>query len=261
MIFHLSLILFLAQSAILPASGSSPSITDGSSHQSGHKHHHAAPTPALSPHVRITIINATSVPSISLSTAGTNLPPAYPDFRQGEWTANEALPTPEIHYLVRKTNGSVVASQTLRFKPISSQFLLLTGDLSKGGPSDRLPQIGYCPETGLTNQSPNFQFHVIPYTLVCGDPCHYRIINAMPGKTLVIKSTDQDGKSNRELALLAPGNSILLTGQPASVDYDAVIDGECYRLSIRQEGAEGNCLIPFFLREGKPDFVRIFEDP
>jgi hypothetical protein len=61
--------------------------------------------------------------------------------------------------------------------------------------------------------------------------------------------------------LLAPGNSVLLTGQPESVDYDAEIDGQTCRLSIHQEGAAGNCLIPFFLREGKPDYVRVFEEP
>jgi hypothetical protein len=30
---------------------------------------------------------------------------------------------------------------------------------------------------------------------------------------------------------------------------------------IAQEGAIGNCLIPFFLRDGKPDFIRVFETP
>jgi hypothetical protein len=217
--------------------------------------------PAPSPQVRVTIVNATSVPAISFSTSGTNLPAAYPDFRQGEWTANEATSTPEIHYLVRNSNGGAVAGQTIRFQPVSSQFLLLTGDLSCNGLADKLPQVGYSLDAGFAKRSANFQFHIIPYTLVCADPCHYRIFNAMPGKTLLLKSATQDGKNTRELALLAPGNSIQLTGQPASIDYDAVIDGQSYKLSIRQEGAEGNCLIPFFLRDGKPDFVRVFEDP
>jgi len=261
MILHLPLILLLAQSAILPVTTSSASSKDGGSHLTGHRHHHDAPTPEPSPQVRITIVNATSVPAISLSTSGTNLPAAYPDFRQGEWTANEAIFTPEIHYLVRNSNGVAVAGQTIRFKPISSQFLLLTGDLSNTGPADKLPQVGYSPDAGFAKRSANFQFHVIPYTLVCSDPCHYRIFNAMPGKTLLLKSAAQDSKTPREFALLAPGNSILLTGQPASIDYVAEIDGQGYRVSIRQEGAEGNCLIPFFLRDGKPDFVRVFEDP
>ena len=30
---------------------------------------------------------------------------------------------------------------------------------------------------------------------------------------------------------------------------------------IVQEGVEGNCLVPFFLREGKPTFIRVFEAP
>lgn len=32
-------------------------------------------------------------------------------------------------------------------------------------------------------------------------------------------------------------------------------------LQIFQEGTAGNCLLSFFLREGKPTFIRIFEAP
>ena len=86
-------------------------------------------------------MNATSVPDLSLSMMEGNAYRAYSRFPQGEWTANEAIQTPEVQYLVQSTNRSVITKQTIRFKPRSSQFLLLTGDLSYKGPADRLPQI------------------------------------------------------------------------------------------------------------------------
>jgi hypothetical protein len=45
------------------------------------------------------------------------------------------------------------------------------------------------------------------------------------------------------------------------VEWIAEIDGRDYPITIIQEGAAGNCLIPFFLKNGKPDFIRIFEAP
>jgi hypothetical protein len=150
--------------------------------------------------------------------------------------------------------------QTIRFKPVSSQYLLLTGDLSTRGAVEKLPQV--LGETAPRRvYLPNVQFHVIPYALVTPDPCHYMIFNAMPGKTLLLRSPASENKPAQQLAYLAPGNSVLLVHQPPCVCYEAVVDGQSIPLAIEQEGAVGNCLIPFFLRNGKPDFVRVFEDP
>jgi len=283
--------LLVAQTALLPLVSSSPTasattFSKGSSGES-HRHHYLSPTPTPTPEVRVTIVNATSVPSIALgvglssvpsrghdlgtesipsglrSTRNsriTNIPIAYPDFHQGEWTANHAISTPEVQYAVHGTNGPLLALQTIHFKPLSSQYLLLTGDLSTQGPKEKLPQLLGETETA-GSYPPNIQFHVIPYTLVTPDPCHYRIVNAMPRKTLLIRSPGSGNRPSQQLAYLAPGNSVLLVRQPPCVKYEAVIDDQTIPLEIEQEGAEGNCLIPFFLRNGKPDFVRVFEDP
>ena len=272
----LTAFLLLAQTILVPAltpsPASPPTATLGlqgsqglREPQTSHQHHHAAVTPTPTPEIRVTIVNATSIPSISLGigterTGGTNKPIAYPDFPQGEWTANKAIATPEVHYVVRSTHGGLATGQTIRFKPVSSQYLLLTGDLSTRGPAEKLPQVlgDTAPRGGYL---PNVQFQVIPYALVTSDPCHYRIINAMPGKTLLLRSPASENKPAQQIAYLAPGNSVLLVHQPPCVSYEAVIDGHGIPLEIEQEGAQGNCLIPFFLRDGKPDFVRVFEDP
>jgi hypothetical protein len=211
--------------------------------------------------VKITIVNATCVPAISLSTHGTNHPVAYPRFQQGEWTANQALQTTEIHYLARTMEGAPLAEKSIHVGPISSQVLLLTGDLSRSGPADKLPQVGDNPVQVSIKWPPNFQFHLYPVEFVCKDPCHYRVVNAMPSKTLVLKTLPEKNRPSRQLGLLAPGNSLLLTGQPPCVEWIAEIDGKAHPLSIMQEGAAANCLIPFFLRDGKPTFVRVFETP
>jgi len=258
----LPILLLLAQTAILPATPLLATSTEQPSVHSVRHHRHAIPTPTPTPEVRITIVNATSVPALSLSTMEERTHKAYPFFPQGEWTANEAIKTAEVQYLIQSTNGAALSKQSIRFQPYSSQFLLITGDLSTKGPAERLPGI-VSPPTSSQPQAwpPNLQFHLFPYTLVSKDPYHYRVFNGMPGKTLLLRSVLDGNKPPQQLALLAPGNSVQLVHQAASIDYDAVIDGQTYRLEIRQEGAAGNCLIPFFLRNGKPDFIRVFETP
>ena len=251
-------LLIIAQ-AILPPLGAESSLEQHRPSALSHHHGHASPSPT--PRVKITIVNATCVPAISLSTHGTNHPVAYPRFQQGEWTANQALQTTEIHYLARTMEGAPLAEKSIHVGPISSQVLLLTGDLSRSGPADKLPQVGDNPVQISVKWPPNFQFHLYPVEFVCKDPCHYRVVNAMPSKTLVLKTLPEKNRPSRQLGLLAPGNSLLLTGQPPCVEWIAEIDGKAHPLSIMQEGAAANCLIPFFLRDGKPTFVRVFETP
>jgi len=254
-------LLFLAQTFPGDIPGTLASVPGYHPSLTRPHHGHASPTPTATPRVKVTVVNATCAPSIALSISGTNFPVAYPVFPQGEWTANAAGTNAEIHYTARFPEGQVIADRLIRFAPQSSQFLLLTGDLSRKGLSEKLPQLTPPAWEPPHPWPPNFQFHVYPVELVTKDPCHYRIVNAMPGKTLSLHTRARDGKPSRLLCLLAPGNSLLLTGQPSCVDWIAEIDGASFPLVITQEGAVGNCLIPFFLRGGKPDFVRVFETP
>jgi hypothetical protein len=251
-------LLIIAQAALLPLGAES---SQEQHRPLAHPRHQGHATPLPTPRVKITIVNATCIPAISLSTSGTSLPVAYPRFPQGEWTANEPLRTTEIHYLARTMEGTPIAEKSIRFRPISSQVLLLTGDLSRSGPADKLPQVADNQLQVSVKWPPNFQFHLYPVDFVCKDPCHYRVVNAMPSKTLVLKTLPEKNRPSRQLCLLAPGNSLLLTGQPPCVEWIAEIDGKAHPLSIMQEGAAANCLIPFFLRDGKPTFVRVFETP
>ena len=260
-------LLFIAHSFLLPQIPLRGSTLHSSCSL---RHSRAVATPSPTPRVAVTIVNATSLPAISLSVStpaasgsakATNQTVSYPLFRQGTWTSDEPFQTNEFRYTARTTNNLPIAEKTIRYKPVSSQTLLLTGDLSRSGDAGRLPQLGSSQSALAQPSAPNFQFHLYPEEIGCPDPCHYRIVNAMPSKILVLKTTPEGNKPARQLGILTPGNSILLVKQPPCVEWIVEIDGQSYPLSILQEGAAANCLIPFFLKEGKPAFVRVFEDP
>ena len=82
----------------------------------------------------------------------------------------------------------------------------------------------------------------------------------MPSKLLILRSVAETGQPSRQLALLAPGNSALFIRQPRNLQWEAEIDGRIYPVTIEQENDSNNCLIPFFLRNGQPDFIRVFEE-
>ncbi len=249
-------LLLIAQALPLPECKATPP------HRSPQKKHKApAALPSPSPAVKITLVNATCVPSIAVATDGTNKPVAYPDFRQGEWTGNAPLSRSEIRYLVSSSTGGRVTEKILRFKPVSSQIIVMTGDLGTAWPSGNLPQLGPAPPPEAGVRTPNFQLRCYPCDVGCKDPFHYRIVNAMPSKALVLRSVAVDDKPARQIALLAPGGSILLTGQPPSIDWDVEVEEKIHRVSIRQEGAAQHCIIPFFLREGQPHHIKVFQAP
>jgi hypothetical protein len=253
---------FLAQAALMPLSTPTPSPSLVAVRPSAlGLHGHASPTPVHSPEVRITIVNATSVPAISLSISGTNLPVAYPIFPQGTWTGDAPLKTSSIHYLVRSIDDRLAADHILSFPPVSSQILLITGDLSTSGPPDIPPQLGTPPLAGLKSWTPNLQFHIYPYSTDTKEVCRYRVVNAMPAKMLTLRSNAEPNKPSRQLAILAPGNSFVFLHQPQNIEWEAEIDGQVINVVLEQEGDAKNCLIPFFLRNGHPDFIRVFENP
>jgi len=262
MMISLPLFLILAQASVLPAL---PVAVPAPEHlpplrSTRHSSHQAA-TPSPSPEVRITIVNATSVPAIALGTSGSSKPYAYPFFPQGVWTGNLPLKTPSIHYFVHSIPGRTTVDRTLHFPPVSSQLLLLTGDLSTSGPPDQPPQLGLPPSPGPTPWPPNLQFHVYPLSTAPKERCRYRLVNGMPSKLLILRTLAEPNKPCRQIALLAPGNSVVLTHQPANIAWEAEIDGQVLTVAIVQDGEQKNCLIPFYLRNGQPEFIRVFEDP
>jgi hypothetical protein len=259
-------LLFLAQMVVPGNDPAGPSSAHPSApaHAGMARHPSNDPRAAPPPRTCIRIVNVTCVPEISLALWGTNGPVAYPDFKQGTWTGNAPLPKTAFHYVVRSASGSVVADRVLDFPSPVCGTLLLTGDLGTTGRSDQLA--GIAPKAATQGgvagtNAPNVQFRFFTSSPVGIDPCQYRIVNAMPSKSLTIRSKPNGKRPSRQLALLAPGDSALFVRQPPDVVWEAWIDGEVRPLEILQEGIPLNCIIPFFLRQGRPDFIRVFEDP
>lgn len=218
------------------------------------------PHPVPAKPFRITIVNATSFTSISLSTKGSQFPAEYPFFPQGSWI--ECAPRTERTLCIHVTDqdGTIATDRQLSL-PAARQFLLITRETARNGLSESTP----IPTPGVGGEDasfpPDIRFRSYPVELVVKDHCHYRVINAMPGKTLLLCAPARDGQPRRLLGVLTPGSSLLLKGQPPAVDWLAVVDGKEIVLPIAQEGAVGNCLVPFFLRDGRPSFIRVFETP
>lgn len=256
--------LLLAQAFPVPAKNAgspSPAPSPLAKHlASRSKKPKIAPTPSL----HLTIVNATCLPEIFFTTAGTNRPVEYPRFPQGRWIESGPRTNPVIRFLAGSPGQPYSVDRQLNFPAICRQFLVLTGDLSRHGPMEKLPGLitTETPATpGITNWPANFQIRSYPVELATKDPFHYRVLNAMPGKTLTLTLPAREGKPRRVLGILTPGGSLLLTGQPSCIDWIAEIDGREIPLSVHQEGASGNCLISFFLKQGEPAFVRVFENP
>jgi hypothetical protein len=248
-------LLFLAQ-----ALASDPLPSPQSGHQQVTARHHSRSAPTPFPAFRLTIVNATSVPSISLGISGTNNPPEYPRFPQGSWIEGAPRTERTLRLLAWSQDGIPAADRTLVL-PARRQFLVVYGELCRNNAGETLAfqEPGKVDPTG--SRAPNLQFRSYPVELVVKDPCHYRVVNAMPGKTLLLFSPAREGRAKRLLGVLTPGNSLLLTGQSPAVEWTAAIDGQEFPVSILQEGAAGNCIVPFFLKEGRPSFVRVFETP
>ena len=260
----LSVLLILGQSIMTASIPDPPQEIQRISTRS-HAAGKNSPSPTPTPQVRITIVNATCLPAISLTTGGDHLPLDYPEFPQGEWTGNQPLTNTEVHYLARTTNGMLLGEKSFRFQPISSQMLVLSGDPSPEGAPDNSTDSGNITKTdsstsfGITREG--IRFGIYPVETPCRDPSHYRIVNAMPSEAITLRIMQQGNQPPQILGVISPGKSLLLTGQGPCVEWVAEIGGVSYPVIIQQEGAVANCLIPFFLRNGKPDFVRVFETP
>jgi hypothetical protein len=198
----------------------------------------------------VQIVNATSVPLLSLKINDTL---AYDTFRQGTRSGDAAVPLLEAVYEAEdKRSGSKAKSDKITYQPGAYQSLVILGDFSATSPRTFLRQ----PASALGREhgkpSPNVLFQVYPHT-PSKVPVRLRIINGMPAKNL----TFVNGKNE---VVIRPGECAILESQPATAQYTAHVDGESISLLMRQEGLIRNAIIAFFLKDGKPTFIRAFEN-
>jgi hypothetical protein len=198
----------------------------------------------------VQIVNATSVPIISLRVNDTLV---YDDFPQGKRSGDAPLRLLEAVYEAEeKQSGARAKSDKITYGAGTSQSLVILGDFSTVSPSGVLRQPDSAPPNSGSKYPPNVLFQVYPHT-PSQAPVRLRVINGMPGKRLVFLS------GSNEL-VVSPGDFAVLERQPAVAQYTARVDGETIPLLMRQEGLIRNAMIVFFLKDGKPSFMRAFEN-
>jgi hypothetical protein len=198
----------------------------------------------------VQIVNATSVTVLSLKINDTL---AYDTFRQGKRSGDAAVPLLEAVYEVEdKRSGLKAKSDKITYQPGAYQSLVILGDFSILS----TPKILSQPERALRSEDgkhpPNVLFQVYPHT-PSKAPVRLRIINGVPGQSL----TFGNGKNQ---VVIRSGECAILESQPATAQYTAHVNGESISLLMRQEGLIRNALIAFFLQDGKPTFIRAFEN-
>jgi hypothetical protein len=197
----------------------------------------AAQTQEAPAMANVQIVNATSVPVLSLRI---NQTLAYDTFPQGKRSGDAAVPLLEATYEAEeRQSGTKAKSERITYAPDAYQSLVILGDFSRTSAPGVLRQ----PDSVLTGEEagypPNVLFQVYPHTLSrapggCGSSTECRA-NIWPCAC----KNEVDIK---------PGECCS-GGQPARAQYTAVVDGERIPLLMRQEGLIRSMII-FFLRMG-----------
>jgi hypothetical protein len=215
----------------------------------------SSPTTTPPPSTSIQIVNATSVPSISLEVNGRM---DYPEFPQGEFTAD--APTQGLTYRYKATNksdGAIVSAKPITYKNLENQTLLLLGDFSKETEEGKIPPIvnpANQEETGKLFP-PNLIFRVYSHQEGASEsPVRVRIINGMPRKMLRLKANASSSQTD-----LFPGDEKKLSGQPLVQVYNFEVEGKEFPVLMRQDANPLNANIVFFLRNNEPTYMRFFE--
>jgi len=208
------------------------------------------------PQTRVQIVNATSVPEIALSINGKK---SYPNFRQGLYTADGPTDQIEVEYTAQVSGKILVAkSQKIQFAPNRIQTVVILGDFSTEVPPEQLPTSDSKSSPPKKPYPPNVFFRV--YSHDQSEPPsapRLRVINGMPGKTLVFGSY---GKPQIKF-ILKPGGEKELWDQPPTAEYFVKIDGKTDDVLMRQEGLIRNAMLILYLdKEGQPKFKRVFEN-
>jgi hypothetical protein len=200
--------------------------------------------------ISVQIINATSVPAIALRI---NDRIAYENFPQGLKTADSPSSLLNAVYVAEdRQTGSRATSAEITYEPGTNQSLVILGDFSTDTPPGALRRPGRALTGEEKQYPPNILFQVFSHAATEA-PLRLRIINGMPGKSLTFVA-------GRQEIAVKPGEFGVLDRQPAIARYLAKVDGENIPLLMRQEGLIRNAMIIFFLKSGRPAFMRAFEN-
>jgi hypothetical protein len=214
------------------------------------------PSPTPPPSTSIQVVNATSVPSISLEINGRLI---FPDFPQGKVSGSPFVQGLNYRYkATNKADGVSVNSQAITFKNLENQTLLLIGDFSDAAEEGTLPQpkppFPLEEESTISNPPSLIYRTYFHQAALEKSPLQIRIINGMPRKILKLHLPN----SPNTLDFL-PGEEKELVGQPPVHKYFFEVDGKTIPVIMLQDSNPVNANIVFYLENNEPAFKRFFE--
>jgi hypothetical protein len=205
---------------------------------------------AVSGLASVQIVNATSVPSIALKINGRVV---YESFPQGLQSADASTSILQAIYEAEDTaSGRRGESAQITYQPNTNQSLVIFGDFSTDARHGVRRNADPSRKIEKKENAPNVRFQVFSH-VATEPPVRLRIINGIPSKNLTFIY------GRREIVVKS-GDFAVLSRQPAIAHYLAKVDGEEISLLMRQEGRVRNAMIIFFLRNGRPAFMRAFEN-
>lgn len=212
----------------------------------------ATPEPKELPKTSVQIVNATSVPGISLFLDDK---PFYPTFPQGLYTADAPTEMLSVTYRALDPASKLEATGKAKYEANTNQSLFITGDFKPSANPDQLPLVKEEPGTGKkASLKPSVQFRILSHVLAEGEePLRYRFFNAMPAVPMSILTANGEQR-------IVPGEIFTLVKQARQATYKIKVEQKVYDVFINQEGIHRNCTITFVLKEGKPYFFRAFEN-
>jgi hypothetical protein len=204
------------------------------------------------PPAYLQIVNATSVPAISLNINGKE---TYPLLNQGDWIGS--APRQELNIRYKATDlasGAKGEPESIRFKALEHQTLVILGDFSTDVPAGTLRQPDVAKSSTGETYPPNVIFRVYSHNMGPQDKMlRFRFVNGMPGLALKLS-----GASTKTETIL-PGNEVVLNGQPKPAIYVAEAKGRKMDITLVQK-ENINQTVVFYLKDGEPVFCAFNED-
>jgi hypothetical protein len=200
-------------------------------------------TPAPPPTASVQLINASSVPWISLRL---NQNEAYPVFRQGQRTSPGHIEKLRMQYLARDPATGRTGQTNFVFSPAQFYSVVMIGNFSTNAPPSLRPAPARIP--------PDFTYLLLDHERTPGQsPCRVTLVNGLPKTDIAVLGEPQIPEP------LAPRQIAHLHGKPPECKIRFRIDGKTGELWIGQSPPHRNSIIAFYLQNGRPKYKIVFE--
>lgn len=182
----------------------------------------------------VQIVNATSAAAISVKTDGQLYLRKLP---QGLFTGDAAINKLTTTYTIINTDSNLEVTETVSYEAGIYQSLILLGNFN----SD-------------SKDSQPVTFKVLSHEIESQqEPLRYRFLNGLASESIIVDSAN--GVKSAK-----PGELLEFYGQPATKVFPVIIGDHSIEVLIRQGNPLRNCTIVFYSKQGKPTFIRVYEN-